>query len=138
MHFRSTLIIPPEHRKALFADLRQALFQDFPQATEDEASGDWDILFNWYRWTSTPKDGALTYLSPESHSEPHPQWARVCTILAPYALEGSVLEWGDGNGGWYRFLFTQKKVVFQVGEIIYHDSCLLTPFGTRWERGSVP
>ncbi len=126
--FRSTITIPREQREALFRDLQRA--SGYTAATQD-----WEILLDWYRWSSVDgRDGALVHLQPErsysgsllslqGKAQPH-KWLEVCKILAPYTPEGSVLEWRDGVSGSCRFVFRRKTVGYQVGEVIYRDQPL--------------
>jgi len=129
MRFRSTITVPREHREALFQDLRRA--SGYTAATQD-----WEILSDWYHWCSNDgEDGALVFIQPGSlgsdlhllaprvPARPH-DWLEVCRILAAYTPEGSVLEWDDGESRFFRFLFTNKTVGFQVGEVIYRDQPL--------------
>ncbi len=130
MQFRSTIVVPPEHRMSLFQDLLQA--SGYTEGTTDS-----EILSDWYHWANNPRaDGSLVYIQPESsgwdfdhvlasREQAYPQkWLEVCRLLAPYTPEGSFLAWEDGNGAYYRFLFSQKMVVYQVGEIFYRDQSL--------------
>jgi len=128
LHIRSTITIQSSQREALFRDLQRA--SGYIAATQD-----WEILSDWYCWSSTDGgEGALVYLQPERSdsgsllspqvkAQPH-RWLEVCKILAPYTPEGSVLEWGDGDTGFFRFVFRRKTVVYQVGEVLYRDQPL--------------
>jgi hypothetical protein len=132
MRFRSTITIPLEHREALFQDLQRA--SGYTAATQD-----WEILSDWSHWCSTDGEGgALVCIQPENSgsdfhllaprvpARPH-EWLEVCRILAPYTPEGSVLEWEDGDGEFFRFCFADKTVAFQVGEVVYRDAPLPEP-----------
>ncbi len=123
---RSTITILPEHHEALLQDLQQ----DTGETTTDICA----ILYDRYYWLSYCRgDGALVSLHPaSSESEDEDtlsreekvyeweEWLEVCKILASYTPEGSTLEWND-EAGYFRFFFTRKTVVFQVGEVLYRD-----------------